>query len=138
MFGQTSTAEDTDRLLDAALQQDRPSTPTLKPLEKVAAAEILNEQSLALHHGLDHHPTIQPPGWITKPSRLGKSKKSLCFDLAFDLVMILVPLPFFVLGAAVALAHGELVQPSKTDTLIQATKTVRKFSCLYHGYANAP
>lgn len=111
-------------MLDAELRQPRSSTFARKPFADASVAEASEEQRSALEDTLNDQHSSQPPGWISKPGRLGKPRKLHFLDLALDVSMVLIPLPFLILAAVVALAHGKPVMPSKTDALPQATKTV--------------
>lgn len=121
MLAQNKGASESYRLLDVDSRQQQ--------------RKVTDEQESAFQVGLDDQPPIQPPGWISKPGKLGKSRKSLSLDLALNILMMLIPLPFLVLAAAVALAHGKPTMPFKTDALLQATKTARvTFTALPQAY----
>ena len=122
---QTEIASDTYQLLDADPRQHRVFTPACKSLENPSASEDVDERSSAFQSGLNHQSTDQPPGWISKPRELRKSRKSHFFDLALEGIMVLIPLPFLVLAAAVASVHGKRVDQYKLDALNQSAKTAR-------------
>ena len=121
----TAIASDNYQLLDADPRQHRVFTPACKSLENPSAADDVDERSSAFENGLNHQSTDQPPGWINKSRELGKSRKSLFFDLALEGIMVLIPLPFLVLAATVASVHGKKIEQSELDALDQATKTAR-------------
>ena len=126
MLSQNEGTSESYQLLDVdSREQQGPSTLMGKSLATASSVKVTDEQGSAFQVGLDDQPPIQPPGWISKPEKLGKSRKSLSLDVALNVFMMLIPLPFVILAAAVALAHGKPTTPSKTDALLQATKTAR-------------
>lgn len=125
MFRKTETASNACQLLDADEPQRRSSTLTSKKLARVSSVEAPDGQSSAFQVALDDHPAIQPPGWISKPRTLEISRKEAALDLAVNVVMVLVPLPFFVLAGIVASVHHKKVEHSELEieNFLQATKT---------------
>jgi hypothetical protein len=65
-----------------------------------------------------------PPGWSNEPRRLGLFGGALLFDLFIYACMVLLTLPFFILGAAVASVHGKRVDDFELNVLQEATKAV--------------
>lgn len=72
-----------------------------------------------------------PPGWSSEPRRLGLFGGALLFDLFIYASMVLLTLPFFILGVAVASVHGKRVDDFELNVLQEATKTVNmsKYFC---------
>jgi hypothetical protein len=64
------------------------------------------------------------PRWSNEPRRLGLFGRALLFDLFIYTFMVLLTLPFFILGVAVASVHGKRVNDFELNVLQEATKTV--------------
>ena len=65
-----------------------------------------------------------PPGWSNEPRRLGLFGRDLLFSLFTYAIMVLLTLPFFILGIAVASVHGKRVNNSELNVLQEAAKAV--------------
>lgn len=64
------------------------------------------------------------PGWSNEPRRLGLFGRDLLFNLFTYAIMVLLTLPFFILGIAVASVHGKRVNNSELNVLQEAAKAV--------------
>ena len=117
-------ASDECSLLDADSQQHRFFQPILKPLIRASSADNLDNQNSLHQIGLSDQTSTQPPGWVSEPRELRKSRKSLLSDMVFNVSMVLLSLPFLVLAFKVASLHGQPVTPSQTNTMAQLTRTV--------------
>jgi hypothetical protein len=64
------------------------------------------------------------PGWSNEPRRLGLFGRAFLFNLFIYAFMVLLTLPFFILGVKVASVHGKRVNAFELNVLQEATKAV--------------
>ena len=69
---------------------------------------------------------LQAKPWPSRPQKLHKSLGEYrWWESTVDVIMILIPLPFFILGAAVIAVNGKVVEGRELDILQQSIKGVR-------------
>src|SRR5271170_821974 len=74
---------------------------------------------------IDADATENPlPGWSNEPRRLGLFGRALLFNLFIYAFMVLLTLPFFILGVAIASVHGKRINDFELNVLQEATKAV--------------
>jgi hypothetical protein len=74
---------------------------------------------------IDADATDNPlPGWSNEPRRLGLFGGALLFNLFIYAFIVLLTLPFFILGAVVASVHGKRINDFDLNVLEEATKAV--------------
>jgi len=87
---------------------------------------MTSESSTTLHllHNTDDATENPLPGWSNEPRRLGLFGRALLFNHCIYAFMVLLTLPFFILGVAVAFVHGKRINDFELNVLQEATKAV--------------
>lgn len=68
---------------------------------------------------------LQAKPWPSRPQKLHKGLSGYrWWESTVDVIMILIPLPFFILGAAVIAVNGKVVEGRELDILQQSIKGV--------------
>jgi hypothetical protein len=77
---------------------------------------------------ISHSPqSLHAKPWPARPQRLYKGVSGWrWWDSAVDLVMIMIPIPFFILAAAVVAVNGKVVDERELNVLDQSIKGVIK------------
>jgi hypothetical protein len=123
----TSEAEDTLYLLhhtDDGVPLEGLERIKTKPVtEKEASQNLYGVKSTT--RGWQSRSVENPPlKWSNEPRRLGLFGRDLLFNLFIYASMVLLTLPFFMLGVAVASVHGKRVDDFELNVLQEATKAV--------------
>lgn len=86
---------------------------------------------------INHSPrSLNAKPWPARPQRLYKGIGGWrWWDSAVDLVMIMIPIPFFILAAAVVAVNGKVVDERELSILDQSIKGVTKLCISFNCWA---
>lgn len=83
---------------------------------------------------ISHSPqSLHAKPWPARPQRLYKGIGGWrWWDSAVDLIMVMIPIPFFILAAAVVAVNGKVVDERELNILDQSIKGVTTRRILFH------
>ena len=104
----------------------------VSPIEEISPTDSLDTLFLKSGSSTAHSPqSLRAKPWPARPQQLCKGIRGWrWWDSALDVVVVMLPMPFFVLAAAVIFVNGKIVDQEQFTILDHSIKGVSKTSRL--------